>query len=135
MSITNSNEGALFVNASTADTVVVSQYLKDLFPLLKNDSVDTAVNLYAGLGTPIEQVTTIMAECKWIIFLRRTYISIHISHLCMPYVLSARGVRRARFQSKPSSGVFEELIPPPPQGEFAIPPGGHGNDVQYYFTS
>ncbi|KAF8914660.1 alpha beta-hydrolase [Mucidula mucida] len=102
MSITNSNEGALFVNASTADTVVVSQYLKDLFPLLKNDSVDTAVNLYAGLGTPIEQVTTIMAES---IFVCPTY-----------YLLAA-------FEGR----AFK--------GEFAIPPGGHGNDVQYYFTS
>ncbi|KAF9055370.1 alpha/beta-hydrolase, partial [Hymenopellis radicata] len=94
MSITNSNEGALFVNASTADTVVVSEYLRNLFPFLKNDSVGTAVDLYAGLGTPLS------------------------NHLCMPtyYLLAA-------FEGR----AFK--------GEFAIPPGGHGNDVQYYFTS
>ncbi|KAF9020957.1 alpha/beta-hydrolase [Hymenopellis radicata] len=102
MSVTNSNEGAVVVNATTPDTVVVSEYLRNLFPFLKNDSIDNAVDLYVGLGTPIEQVTTIVAESILV---------------CPTYYLLAAFEGRAF------------------KGEFAIPPGGHGDDVPYYFTS
>ncbi|KAK0211802.1 Alpha/Beta hydrolase protein [Armillaria fumosa] len=87
MSVTNTNEGALFVDASTAGTVQVPEYLTQLFPNLSAQNRDVAVAKYSGLGTPIEQVTAIMGELSNI------------------------------------------------QGQFAIPPAGHGDDVPYYFPS
>ncbi|KAK0496860.1 Alpha/Beta hydrolase protein [Armillaria luteobubalina] len=62
MSITNANEGAVFVNSSTAGTVQVPEYLTQLFPNLSDQNRDTAVTKYSSLGTPIEQVTAIMGE-------------------------------------------------------------------------
>ncbi|KAK0239584.1 Alpha/Beta hydrolase protein [Armillaria nabsnona] len=70
MSVTNTNEGALFVNASTVGTVQVPQYLTQLFPNLNAQNRDVAVAKYSGLGTPIEQVTAIMGES---IFICPTY--------------------------------------------------------------
>ncbi|PBK93165.1 alpha/beta-hydrolase [Armillaria gallica] len=70
MSVTNTNEGALFVDASTAGTVQVPQYLTQLFPNLHAQNRDVAVAKYSGLGTPIEQVTAIMGES---IFICPTY--------------------------------------------------------------
>ncbi|KAK0441069.1 Alpha/Beta hydrolase protein [Armillaria borealis] len=87
MSVTNTNEGALFVDASTAGTVQIPQYLTQLFPNLNAQNRDVAVAKYSGLGTPIEQVTAIMGELSNV------------------------------------------------QGQFAIPPAGHGDDVSYYFPS
>ncbi|SJL12162.1 uncharacterized protein ARMOST_15583 [Armillaria ostoyae] len=70
MSVTNTNEGALFVDASTAGTVQVPQYLTQLFPNLSAQNRDVAVAKYSSLGTPIEQVTAIMGES---IFICPTY--------------------------------------------------------------
>ncbi|SJK98932.1 uncharacterized protein ARMOST_02209 [Armillaria ostoyae] len=87
MSFTNADEGAVFVNQSTADTVQVPEYLTQLFPNLSAQHRAVAVAKYSGLGTPIEQVTAILGEC-----------------------------RRS-------------------EGQFAIPPAYHGDDVFYYFPS
>ncbi len=63
MSITNANEGSLFVNQSTASTVQVPEYLTQLFPSLSAQNRNVAVEKYSGLGTPIDQVDLIMGEC------------------------------------------------------------------------
>ncbi len=63
MSVTNTNEGGIFVDSSTAGTVQVPQYLTQLFPNLSAQNRDVAVTKYSGLGTPIEQVAAIMGEC------------------------------------------------------------------------
>ncbi|KAK0211801.1 Alpha/Beta hydrolase protein [Armillaria fumosa] len=70
MSITNANEGAIFVNSSTAGTVQVPEYLTQLFPNLSAQNRNIAVTKYSSLGTPIEQVTAIMGES---IFVCPTY--------------------------------------------------------------
>ncbi|KAK0211203.1 Alpha/Beta hydrolase protein [Desarmillaria ectypa] len=70
MSVTNSNEGGIFVDSSTADTVQVPEYLTQLFSNLGSQHRDVAVTKYSGLGTPIEQVTAIMGET---IFICPTY--------------------------------------------------------------
>ncbi|KAK0196594.1 Alpha/Beta hydrolase protein [Armillaria mellea] len=70
MSVTNTNEGALFVDGSTADIVQVPEYLTQLFPNLSTQNRDIAVAKYSGLGTPIEQATAIMGES---IFICPTY--------------------------------------------------------------
>ncbi|KAK0482570.1 Alpha/Beta hydrolase protein [Armillaria novae-zelandiae] len=71
MSITNANEGGIFVDSSTADTVQVPEYLTQLFPNLSAQNRDIAVTKYSGLGTPIDQVTAIMGES---IFVCPTYL-------------------------------------------------------------
>ncbi|KAK0196593.1 Alpha/Beta hydrolase protein [Armillaria mellea] len=70
MSMTNVNEGGIFVDSSTAGTVQVPEYLTQLFPSMSAQNRDIAVAKYSDLGTPIEQVTAIMAES---IFVCPTY--------------------------------------------------------------
>ncbi|KAK0435637.1 Alpha/Beta hydrolase protein [Armillaria borealis] len=70
LSVTNADEGAVFVNQSTADTVQVPEYLTQLFPNLSAQHRAVAIAKYSGLGTPIEQVTAILGES---IFVCPTY--------------------------------------------------------------
>ncbi|KAF8896534.1 Alpha/Beta hydrolase protein [Infundibulicybe gibba] len=90
MAVTNTFEGALFVNSSTTATVQTPNYVAQLFPLLED------------IGAPIDQAVAIMGES---IFICPTYS-----------LLRAFGAKAFK-------------------GEFAIPPGGHGNDVVYYFPN
>ncbi|KAL0960003.1 hypothetical protein HGRIS_011655 [Hohenbuehelia grisea] len=62
LAMTNTNEGALFVDANTADTVHVPTYIHNLFPALTQSQVSAAAAQYAPLGTPITQVNAIMSE-------------------------------------------------------------------------
>jgi len=103
LSVTNTFEGAAFVDQSTAATVQVSNYVAQLFPNFGTAEIANATALYATTGfTPINQVIAIQGEA---IFICPTY-----------YLLRAFAGRSFK-------------------GEFAIPPGGHGQDVAYYFTS
>ncbi len=52
------------MNASTADTVVVSDYISELFPRLSPENVEAASLLYSNLGSPIDQVIAIMNDSK-----------------------------------------------------------------------
>ncbi len=100
MSVTNTNEGALFVDASTADTVQVPQYLTQLFPNLNAQNRDVAVAKYSGLGTPIEQVTAIMGECMCATFvINAVSESRRDSHIHLPYLFLT-----SRFQRKSIQG-------------------------------
>ncbi|KAK0441068.1 Alpha/Beta hydrolase protein [Armillaria borealis] len=107
MSITNANEGSLFVNASTASTVQVPEYLTQLFPSLSAQHLDVAVAKYSGLGAPIDQVTAIMGESIFV---------------CPTYFLLRAFQGRATFKASW-------------KGQFAIPPATHGMDVAFYFTA
>ncbi|KAJ7574029.1 Alpha/Beta hydrolase protein [Mycena floridula] len=101
-SVTNSFEGSRFIDPSTADTVQVSDYLAQLFPLFTASDIRAATAQYKGLGGPFDQVTAIMGEAIFI---------------CPTYSL-LRSFRGPSFK-----------------GEFAIPPGGHSDDLDYYFPS
>ncbi|KAF8161671.1 Alpha/Beta hydrolase protein [Crassisporium funariophilum] len=101
-SVTNTFEGAAFVDQSTASTVQIPTYLSQLFPNFSPSEVNAAAAQYAGLGTNIFQAIAIMGES---IFICPTY-----------FMLQSFGGRGFK-------------------GEFAIPPGGHGMDVSYYFPS
>ncbi|PBK93167.1 alpha/beta-hydrolase [Armillaria gallica] len=114
MSVTNINEGGIFVDSSTAGTVQVPQYLTQLFPNLSAQNRDVAVTKYSGLGTPINQVTAIMGES---IFVCPTY-----------FLLRA-------FEERAFKASSTTLWPQRYSGQFAIPPANHGNDVSYYFPS
>ncbi|KAK0463611.1 Alpha/Beta hydrolase protein [Desarmillaria tabescens] len=107
MSVTNTDEGGIFVDSSTAGTVQVPEYLAQLFPNLSSQHRDIAVTKYSGLGTPIEQVTAIMGEAIFV---------------CPTYFL-LRAFKGKTFKASST------------MGQFAIPPGSHGSDVAYYFPS
>ncbi|KAK0239582.1 Alpha/Beta hydrolase protein [Armillaria nabsnona] len=85
MSVTNTNEGGIFVDSSTAGTVQVPQYLTQLFPNLSAQNRDVAVTKYSGLGTPIEQVAAIMGES---IFICPTYFLLRAFEGTIPRVSS-----------------------------------------------
>ncbi|KAJ7167191.1 Alpha/Beta hydrolase protein, partial [Mycena crocata] len=102
LSMTNSFEGTLFVDQSTAATANAAQYSLDLFPNFGPAQAHRVAALYAGLGTPISQSSAIQGES---IFICPTYM-----------LLNAFAGRSYK-------------------GEFAIPPGGHGTDLPYYFPS
>ncbi|KAF9468189.1 Alpha/Beta hydrolase protein [Collybia nuda] len=102
LAVTNTFEGAAFVNANTASTVQVPDYIGNLFPNFNSTETAAGAAIYRTVGTPLAQAIGIMGES---IFICPTY-----------YLLRA------------FSGTSFK-------GEFAIPPGGHGQDVAYYFTS
>ncbi|KAF9018604.1 alpha/beta-hydrolase [Hymenopellis radicata] len=77
LAVTNTNEGRLFVNASTTDTVVVSDYLSELFPRLSPENVEAVSLLYSNLGSSIDQVTAIMNDA---IFVCPTYYLLEAFH-------------------------------------------------------
>ncbi|KAJ7149873.1 Alpha/Beta hydrolase protein [Mycena crocata] len=102
LSVTNTFEGTLFVDQSTAATANATQYSLDLFPNFGPAQADRVGALYAGLGTSIFQENAVHGES---IFICPTYL-----------LLNAFAGRSFK-------------------GEFAIPPGGHGTDIPYYFPS
>lgn len=103
LSVTNTFEGASFVDTSTASTVQVPNYVEQLFPKLGAQNAAAAAAVYADVGEHIDQVIGIMGESIFI---------------CPTYDLLQA------FKGKSSW-----------KGEFAIPPGAHGQDLGYYFTS
>ncbi|PFH46612.1 hypothetical protein AMATHDRAFT_154314 [Amanita thiersii Skay4041] len=70
LAITNTNEGNIFVDQTTADSVQTANYVAQLFPHFGEAEIDKAVEQYAGVGTNIEKANTIMGEA---IFICPTY--------------------------------------------------------------
>jgi len=60
LSVTNTNEGPLFVN-QTAE-YDVAEYVRNLFPLFGTEESNAAAAIYASLGSPLDQVNAIMGE-------------------------------------------------------------------------
>ncbi|KAF7424798.1 hypothetical protein PC9H_010109 [Pleurotus ostreatus] len=71
LSVSNVNEGDIFVDQTTASTVETLQFSHDLFPRLTLAQRSKVARLYAGVGTPIEQANRIMGEA---IFICPTYV-------------------------------------------------------------
>ncbi|KAJ7442654.1 Alpha/Beta hydrolase protein [Mycena latifolia] len=61
LSVTNSNEGTLFVNQSIEYDV--AQYARNLFPLFGTRESAAVASVYQSQGSPLEQVNAIMGEC------------------------------------------------------------------------
>ena len=139
LSVTNSFEGSIFVDQSTSNTVQVADYVSQLFPNFGPEQSSAAAAQYAGSGTNIFQAVAIMGECgcpcsdayRPNLDLRPTAIFI-----CPTYFLLRAFDGRAY-----KVGVS----PPPPshfnifiqffqffQGEFAVPPAFHGQDITFY---
>ncbi|KAK7462813.1 hypothetical protein VKT23_007393 [Stygiomarasmius scandens] len=70
LAITNTNEGVSFVDQSTGPTVNTTVYAGQLFPNFELEQQQEAARLYAGLGTPLDQVNRMMGEA---IFICPTY--------------------------------------------------------------
>ena len=101
MSMTNVNEGGIFVDSSTAGTVQVPEYLTQLFPSMNAQNRDIAVAKYSDLGTPIEQVTAIMAECMCGTFVISAAEPGCGSYICLPdLLLASRFPRKEGIQGK-----------------------------------
>ncbi len=137
MSVTNADEGAIFVDSSTAGTVQVPEYLMQLFPSLSAQHRDVVVTKYSGLGAPIDQVTAIMGECM---YGTRTISFVSYSHFCshirLPHLLPTSSFQRKSIQGKLKvQQRSEDSDIKFNQGQFAIPPATHGMDVSFYFPS
>jgi cholinesterase len=63
-SVTNTFEGALFVDQSTASTVQIPEYISQLFPAFGSKEIEATQAQYAGLGSNIFQAVAIMGECE-----------------------------------------------------------------------
>ncbi|KAL1742073.1 Alpha/Beta hydrolase protein [Schizophyllum fasciatum] len=68
LSVTNANEGQLFVNVFVTedDGFDVALYLRNVWPKLKDDEIVRALKLYADL-TPVNQSSAILAEAQFAI--------------------------------------------------------------------
>ncbi|PPQ63569.1 hypothetical protein CVT24_004866 [Panaeolus cyanescens] len=62
LAVTNTFEGANFVDQSTAPTVQVAEYAQNLFPEMTPAQAQAAAQQYAGTGTNIAQAIGIMGE-------------------------------------------------------------------------
>jgi len=90
-----------------------------LFPDISEKDAEAAAAQYTGLGTNIFQVNGIMGECE--LGNCDTIVSVDANQNIAIFICPTYFLLRA----------FKGLAF---KGEFAIPPGGHGQDVAYYFT-
>jgi hypothetical protein len=133
--MTNSFEGSNFVSVS--DALGIPAYIQNLFPTLDESDVQAAVKQYEGLGLTDEAIKIgIMGEggssnlfsfppgpaLYSFIFGESTSVNVFpiAIFICPTYFLLQA------FQTKGRPGF---------KGELAIPPGSHGEDIEYYFTS
>ncbi|KAL4259479.1 Carboxylic ester hydrolase [Pleurotus pulmonarius] len=70
LSVSNVNEGDIFVDQTAASTVEAANFSHGLFPRLNPAHRSEVARLYAGVGTPIEQANRVMGEA---IFICPTY--------------------------------------------------------------
>ncbi|KAF5361006.1 hypothetical protein D9756_005124 [Leucocoprinus leucothites] len=97
LAVTNAFEGTPFVDARTANTVQIPNYLANLFPEFGDAQVTAGTAQYANMGTPLQQAVAIMGES---IFICPTY-----------FMLRA-------FRNKAFKGEF--AVPPAGHGEDVI---------------
>jgi len=102
LTMTNSDEGSIFINSNFTSEMTVEQYVAGLMPTFNEAQVQKVANMYKGIGldTVFAQADAIMGES---IFVCPTYTLLN----------SFKGTAR--------------------KGFFAIPPGIHGSDVDFYF--
>ena len=133
-------EGDIFVNQNTSDTIQVADYVSQLFPNFGRKEIDGVVEQYEGLGTGtnIFKVNAIMGECELLFFfvLGDSEVAdffgwqrfLFVRRICC-YVLLMDVVTRFGVPLIVIVLSFLFFL----KGEFAVPPGTHGSDIQYYF--
>ncbi|KAL0578550.1 hypothetical protein V5O48_003451 [Marasmius crinis-equi] len=119
LAMTNTNEGVNFVNQSAPANI--TSYAGLLFPKFGPEQEANVTQLYSEQGTQLDQENRVMAEA---IFICPTY-----------FIVNAFGNRsfKARHYSRFPLLLSHTYIRP--QGQFAIPPARHGDDVNYYFPN
>ncbi|KAF9459592.1 Alpha/Beta hydrolase protein [Collybia nuda] len=70
LSVTNTFEGALFVDPSTSSRTQIPTYIAQLFPTLGSSDIKKASTYYENIGSPTDQAIAIMGEA---IFICPTY--------------------------------------------------------------
>lgn len=75
LAVTNTFEGANFVDSSTASTVQVADYASNLFPKISAAQAQAAAKQYQGTGTNIAQAIGIMGEGESALFVRNAHIA------------------------------------------------------------
>ena len=66
LSITNQNEGNLFVDVN--ETLMTTDYISQVFPDMSHLQVQRAANVYKHYGTPLDQAIQMMGDCESIDF-------------------------------------------------------------------
>ncbi|THV01054.1 alpha/beta-hydrolase [Dendrothele bispora CBS 962.96] len=112
LGVINTNEGVSFVNQPPLNT---TSYVGRLFPNLEPQQRQEVTRLYAGLGTPLNQVERIVGEADLFMINYDKYYVSSCFHL-PDYLLNAFPLHSYK-------------------GEFAIPPATHGIDQSYYWQS
>ncbi|KAI5117712.1 hypothetical protein M0805_003201 [Coniferiporia weirii] len=104
LSVTNTFEGRVFVDANITSNTSLSDYTSQLFPAFGESQIEATVRQYTdiGLDTVFGQAVAVMGESIFI---------------CPTYAL-LNAFKGRSFK-----------------GEFAVPPGNHGDDVAYYFPT
>ncbi|KAF7346479.1 Cytochrome p450 [Mycena sanguinolenta] len=64
LSVTNANEGALFIN-QTGD-YDVAEYVHNLFPLLGSEDISAVASLYESIGSSTDQLNAILGESSFV---------------------------------------------------------------------
>ncbi|KAH7908532.1 Alpha/Beta hydrolase protein [Hygrophoropsis aurantiaca] len=105
LSVTNTYEGTIFVNLPEVANTDVDTYATTLFPGFGPEQSAEAAGIYGATMLGATDDALAIGVMGESIFICPTY-----------YLLKAFGSRAWK-------------------GEFAIPPGEHGNDIPYYFTS
>ncbi|KAH7920758.1 alpha/beta-hydrolase [Leucogyrophana mollusca] len=105
LSITNTYEGTIFVDLPTVANTDVTTYASTLFPDFGPEQAMEAAGVYGATMLGASDDALAIGVMGESIFICPTY-----------YLLEAFGSRAWK-------------------GEFAIPPGEHGTDIAYYFTS
>ncbi|KAJ7051999.1 Alpha/Beta hydrolase protein [Mycena amicta] len=106
LAVTNAFEGRIFVNTSIPAATSVGSYALELYPKLNSSQAPQIERIYDGVGTTADKIVALFSDTVC---------------LCPTYALL-----RAFDGSKAGSAF---------KAEFAIPPGNHGTDLQYYFPS
>lgn len=117
--------------------------MADLFPGLAQDEVKKAASYYTALNstlpTPYDQAGAIMGECMCLqihgSFSALANVGTNDSYLHLSDILPTPSFPTERLQGIKAFLLDISVILIAFKGEFAIPPGYHGDDIAYYFTS
>ncbi|KAF7980340.1 hypothetical protein HWV62_38769 [Athelia sp. TMB] len=122
LAVTNTFEGHTFVPPDlNLTTMSLSHYARELFPLMSAMQAERVKTIYEELGGSLQdQAIRIVGECE------KFNLSLDGSELMC---------ESTAIFICPSYHLLRAFEGRSWKGEFAIPPGYHGDDIPYYFTS
>ena len=136
--MTNSLEGDLFVDTDILQDIGVTKYVTQLFPHLEEGEIEEIVQQYTGIGlnTDKDQVVAIIGEGGLIRIYPASIIGLIIVFLIATFICPTYTVL-STFSGDAYKVLYYSLLVyfhllTPIKGQFAIPPGNHASDLQYY---